>query len=135
MKRILLLMLSVALLVVGCREDKNPYLEYEEERLAQLANEKYEAIRTLAQARVCTDPNEWRLAGLNSACGVLHIAYHQSTDEKRLQKLINDYNLLMEAYVPYIAPRIDCIPYREPEGIICEEGRPVVQYPAFSPGD
>ncbi len=134
MKRTLLLTLSIAILIIGCREDENPYLEYEEERLTQLAIEKYEAIRTLAQARACTDPSEWKMVELNSVCGMLYVAYHQSTDEKKLQKLIKDYNLLMEVYMPYIAPRIDCTPYREPVGIVCEEGRPVVQYPEIQWG-
>ena len=134
MRRTFLLTLTIAFILAGCRDDENPYLEYEEERLAQLATEKYEAIRTMAQAKPCTNPAEWKMAGLNSVCGMFYVAYHQNTEEKRLQKLINDYNLLMEVYMPYIAPRIDCTPYREPVGIVCEEGRPVVRYPEIQWG-
>jgi hypothetical protein len=132
MKRTILLTLTLVILLVGCREDENPYLEYEEERLAQLANEKFEAIRTLAQAEPCTDSAEWKITEIESVCGISQLAYHQSTDERRIRELIQDYNTLMEAYRPHIAPFIDCLPYSEPIGIVCEAGRPVVQYPEYS---
>lgn len=134
MKKILLLTLTLAILLVGCGEENNPYQEFEKERLGELAAEKFEAIRTLAQAAPCTNPAEWKITEIGSVCGISHLAYHQSTDEGRLWDLIQDYNSLMEVYRPHIAPFIDCLPHREPIGIVCEEGRPVVQYPEFQFG-
>ena len=131
MKKILLLALTLAILLVGCGEEDNPYKEFEKERLGALAAEKFEDIRTLAQAEPCTSPTEWKITEIESVCGISHLAYHQSTDERRLRELIQDYNKLMEVYRPHIAPFIDCLPHREPIGIVCEEGIPVVQYPEF----
>jgi hypothetical protein len=134
MKKILLLTLTLAILLVGCGEEDNPYKEFEKERLGELAAEKFEAIRTLAQAEPCTNSAEWKITEIGSVCGISHLAYHQSTDERRLRELIQDYNTLMEVYRPLIAPFIDCLPHREPIGIVCEDGGPVVDYPAFQFG-
>lgn len=131
MKGTLLLTLTLGILLVGCRKDDNPYKEFEQERLAQLAAEKHEAILKLAQPTYCIDPKDWKIAEIESICGISHLAYHQNTDERRLRELILDYNILMEVYRPYIAPLVDCLPQRQPIGIACEEGRAVVQYPEY----
>lgn len=132
MKETLLLTLALAILLVGCREEDNPYKEFEKERLGELAVEKYEAMLKLAQATSCTDPAEWKIAEINSVCGISHFAYHQSTDEKRLRELIQDYNILMEVYIPHIAPLVDCLPHREPTGVACKAGKAVVEYPEYT---
>jgi hypothetical protein len=134
MRRTFLLTLTVAIILAGCREEDNPYKDFEKERLAQLATEKYEAIHTLAQAVPCTDPADWKIAAINSICGISHLAYHQNTDEKRLQGMIRDYNALMEVYRPYIAPLVDCPPQRKPIAIACENGKAVVQYREYQAG-
>lgn len=127
----LLALLLVSFLFVGCREEDNPYKEFEQERLARLAAEKFEAIELFAQPTSCTDPSEWEVAEIQSVCGPSHIAFHQTTDKRKLRDLINDYNLLMEIYRPYVAPFINCAPYREPTGISCEGGEAIVKYPAY----
>lgn len=139
MKWIWLLILTLAVLLAGCREEEgpyeeNPYKEFEQERLAQLATEKYEAIRTLAQAVPCTHPADWKIVELESICGIFHLAYHQNTDEKSLQEMILDYNALMEVYRPYIAPLVDCLAQREPIAIACEDGKAVIKYPEYQAG-
>lgn len=130
-KTYLLVLLSVSFLSVGCQEDGNPYKEFEQERLAQLAAEKHAAILQLAQPTICTDPSEWEVAEIQSVCGTSYIAYHKSTDERKLQELIKDHNLVIKIYRPYVAPFIYCLPYREPTGISCEDGKAIVQYPEY----
>lgn len=134
-KTYLLALLSVSFLLVGCQEEHNPYednpyKDFEKEQLTQLAAQKYEAILNLAQASPCIDATEWKIAEIDSVCGISYLAYHQSTDERRLQELIKDYNLLMEVYIPHIAPLVDCMPQREVLGVACVEGRAVVEYRA-----
>lgn len=128
MKKTFLFTLLLVSFLFGCREEDNPYEEFEQERLAQLASEKYEAIRQFAQPVSCTDPDEWKVVEIQSVCGTSHIAYHNSTDERKLSELINDYNLLIEIYRPYIAPLIYCLSYREPIGVRCEDEKAIVRY-------
>src|SRR5690606_10303314 len=101
-------LLLVLFLFAGCRDEDNPYKAFEQERLAQLAGEKYEAIRQLAQPTDCSDAAEWEIAEIQSVCGISHLAYHKSTDERKLRDLINDYNLLMEIHRPFVLPYILC---------------------------
>ncbi len=132
MKKFLLhVLLFGSFLSVSCREEDNPYKEFEQERLAQLASEKYEAIRQLAQPTDCFDATEWKIAEIQSVCGTSYIAYHKSTDERKLRALIKDHNLVIEIYRPYVAPVIYCLAYREPTGVSCEDGKAIVQYPQY----
>lgn len=128
MKRTLLVLLLVSFFFAGCNEEDNPYAKFEQERLAQLISEKHEAIRQLAQPVSCADSSEWKLTDIQSECGTSYIAYHQSTDERKLKDLINDHDLAMEIYRSYVLPYISCAPYREPTGIACADGKAVVQY-------
>lgn len=130
-KALLHVLLLVSFLFAGCSKEDNPYKEFEKERLAQLISEKGEAIRQLAQPVSCTDPSEWKLTDIQSPCGTLYIAYHQSTDERKLKDLINDHDLAMEIYRPYVLPYIFCLANREPTGIMCEDGKAVVQFPEY----
>ena len=128
MTKILLALLFSSFLFVGCSKEDNPYKEFEKERLAHLISEKGEAIRQLAQPVSCTDPSEWKLTDIQSECGRSHMAYHQSIDERKLKDLIKDHDLAMEIYRPYVLPFIFCHPYREPTGVVCVDGKAVVQY-------
>ncbi|HLT06715.1 MAG TPA: hypothetical protein VK014_04260 [Cyclobacteriaceae bacterium] len=121
-------LLFVSFLSFGCREEDNPYKEFEQERLAQLAAEKHEAIRQLAQPVECSDPSQWNVAEIETECGSSHIAYHNSTNKGKLLEMIKDYNLLMEIYRPYVAPFIFCLSYRPALGVKCEDGRAIVKY-------
>jgi hypothetical protein len=131
MKRTLTLMLSLAIILIGCREETNPYKEFEKERLGELVAEKFEAIQQLAQPRNCSDAAEWRIAEIQSVCGTSYIAYHNSADEKKLHELIKDHNLVIEMYRPHVAPFIYCLASREPTGVSCEDGKAIVQYPEY----
>src|SRR5690606_27427334 len=120
-------LLFVSFLSLGCREEDNPYKEFEQERLGQLAAEKHEAIRQLAQPTSCSDSGEWKITEIQSVCGTSHIAYYSSADERKLRDLIKDYNLLMEIYNPFVLPYILCSATAlNPQGVICEEGKAVV---------
>jgi hypothetical protein len=130
-KTLLHVLLSASFLFIGCSEEANPYKEFEQERLAQLASENYEAIRQLAQPTNCSEAAEWKIAEIQSVCGTSYIAYHKSTDERKLRELIKDHNLVIEIYRPYVAPFIYCLAYREPTGVSCEDGKAIVQYPEY----
>lgn len=131
MKRTLTLMFSLTIILIGCREENNPYKEFEKERLGELVAEKFEAIQLLAQPTNCSDVAEWKIAEIQTVCGTSYIAYHKSTDERKLHELIEDHNLVIEIYRPYVAPFIYCLAYREPAGVSCEDGKVIVQYPEY----
>ena len=130
-KTLLHFLLFASFLFVGCSEEDNPYKEFEQERLAQLAAEKHEAIRQLAHSTSCMDPGEWKITEIPSVCGTSYIAYHKSTDERKLQELIKDHDLVVEIYRPYVAPFISCLPYSVPTGVRCEDGKAIVKYPEY----
>lgn len=120
-----------SLLTVSCEKEENPYKNLSYEQLRTRITERYEEILLFAHPEACTDPDEWRLAEIMSVCGRGHIAYHGSVDEKKLQALIKDHNLLVEIYAPMVAPVIDCMPYRQPIGITCVDGEATVEYNPF----
>src|SRR5690606_7525016 len=117
-----------SLLTVSCEKAGNPYRDLSHEQLQKKLVERYEEILLLANPVDCTDPDEWRITEILSVCGRFYIAYHQSVDEKKLQTLIKDHNLMTEIYAPMIAPSIDCMPYREPIGVVCVDGKATVEY-------
>lgn len=128
MSKAILSTLIVALwLLAGCEKD-NPYEDFTQEQLSKSVSEKYRAILNLAQPTSCTDPAEWHIAEIETVCGRSHLAYHETVDKRKLTALIKDYNLLIEVYRPMVAPLIYCLAYREPKGVVCEDGRPLVEF-------
>ena len=119
---ILSTLIITALFLTGCERD-NPYEDFTEEQLSRLVSEKHQAILQLAQPTSCTDAAEWDLIEIESVCGRTHLAYHEHVDKRKLNELIRDYNLLIEIYRPMVAPFIYCLAYREPKGVVCEEGK------------
>lgn len=126
-KTILSNLIILALFLKACEKD-NPYEDFTQERLSTLAGERHEAILRLAQPTACTDPTEWRITDIETVCGRSHIAYHAQVDEGKLTELIRDYNQLIEIYRPMVAPFIYCLGYREPKGVVCEDGKARVVY-------
>ena len=124
---ILSTLIITALFLTGCERD-NPYEDFTQEQLSRLASERYEAILHLAQPTSCTDAAEWDLMDIESVCGRSHLPYHESVDKRKLTELIRDYNLLIEIYRPTVAPFIYCLSYREPKGVVCEDGEARVVY-------
>jgi|SRR5690554_6352816 len=122
-----LILIITLLFVAGCEKD-NPYEDYTKEQLSKSVSEKYNAIVIFAQPTICTDPAEWHLIEIESVCSHSYLAYHESVDKRRLTALINDYNLLIHIYRPMVAPFIDCLGYGEPKGVVCDDGKALVEY-------
>ncbi len=132
MKRTALLTLFiVAIIAISCEKAKNPYADLNAETLGKLAAEKYEAILALANPVPCTDAKEWEITEIQTICGRSYIAYHESVDKKRLQSRIADYHQVVEIYGPIMAPVINCMPYRKPLGVVCEDGKAIVEFEPF----
>lgn len=124
-------LLACTMLFVVCKSEShldNPYKEKAEKELEVLSNEKYSKIIALANPKECTDTEDWKIIDVQTVCGTSHIPYHRSVDKTTLHNMINDYNKLMEIYQPMMAPRINCIPYRKPLDVICQEGKAMIKY-------
>lgn len=124
-------LLACCMLLVVCKSEshlENPYKNKTEKELESLSNEKYSKIIAFASPKACGDATEWEIIELQTVCGKSYIPYHKSVDKTTLQNMINDNNRLMEIYQPMMAPRINCIPYRKPLGVICKEGKAEIKY-------
>ncbi len=127
-------LIAVTSFAIGCKKDGNPYEGLSREELGKLVSERYDEMRTLASPVPCTDPEEWELAAIEAVCSPKHLAYHQSVDVEKLRELIRDYNLLMDIYGPLVSPFIDCMPHGPVIGVVCENGKAIVQYEPFEAG-
>ncbi|GHE46622.1 hypothetical protein [Sphingobacterium griseoflavum] len=122
---------ALVLLLAGCSKgdiQSNPYSDLPEPELEKTANRKYEAIINLAHRKPCSQVADWKMMDIQTICGLDHLAYHSTTDEQQLQKLVADYELVIAIYRPMIAPRINCMAYRKPRGITCLDGKPIFTY-------
>lgn len=124
-------MLACIMLFVVCKSEShldNPYKGKTEKELEILANEKYDNIIALASPKECTNSDDWKIMDIQTVCGKSHIPYHRSVDKTTLQNMINDYNRLIEIYKPMVAPKINCISYRKPLGVVCKEEKATIKY-------
>lgn len=124
-------LMACCMLFVVCKSEshlENPYKNKTEKELESLSNEKYSKIIAFASPKSCTDATEWEMIEMQTVCGTSYLPYHKSLDKTTLQNMINDNNRLMEIYQPMMAPRINCIPYRKPLGVICKEGKADIKY-------
>ncbi len=122
---------ALLLLMSACSKgdlQNNPYSNLPEPELEKLASKKYEAIAKLTVGEPCTEAKDWKMMDIQTICGLDHLIYHKTVDKQQLDKLVTDYELVIEVYRPLIAPRISCIAYKEPKGIICRDGQPVLIY-------
>ncbi|WP_437920173.1 hypothetical protein [Sphingobacterium sp. LRF_L2] len=118
----------IAITLISCAKDDLSYTNLSEEELSELEREKYDAIQAFAQPEVCTDPSVWLKMDMNSVCGEGRLIYHESVDVAKLKVMVEDYNALIKVYAPLISAFISCEAFREPSGIVCEEGKPVFIY-------
>lgn len=124
-------LMACCMLFVVCKSEshlENPYKNKTEKELESLSNEKYSKIIAFASPKACSDATEWEMIEMQTVCGTSYLPYHKSVDKTTLQNMINDNNRLMEIYQPMMAPRINCIPYRKPLGVICKEGKADIKY-------
>ncbi|MDR3009899.1 MAG: hypothetical protein LBV59_18330 [Sphingobacterium sp.] len=124
-------LMACCMLFVVCKSEshlENPYKNKTEKELESLSNEKYSKIIAFASPKACSDATEWEMIEMQTVCGTNYLPYHKSVDKTTLQNMINDNNRLMEIYQPMMAPRINCIPYRKPLGVICKEGKADIKY-------
>ncbi len=124
-------LMACCMLFVVCKSEshlENPYKNKTEKELESLSNEKYSKIIAFASPKACSDATEWEMIEMQTVCGTSYLPYHKSLDKTTLQNMINDNNRLMEIYQPMMAPRINCIPYRKPLGVICKEGKADIKY-------
>jgi len=124
-------LLACCMLFVVCKSEshfENAYKDKTEKELESLSNEKYSKIIAFASPKSCTDATEWEMMEIRTVCGTSYLPYHKSVDKTTLQNMINDNNRLMEIYQPMVAPKINCIPYRKPLGVICKEGKADIKY-------
>jgi len=124
-------LLACCMLFVVCKSEshfENAYKDKTEKELESLSNEKYSKIIAFASPKSCTDATEWEMMEIRTVCGTSYLPYHKSVEKTTLQNMINDNNRLMEIYQPMVAPKINCIPYRKPLGVICKEGKADIKY-------
>ncbi|MDQ1148621.1 hypothetical protein [Sphingobacterium zeae] len=124
-------LLACCMLFVVCKSEshlENPYKDKTEKELESLSNEKYSKIVAFARPKACSDATEWEMIEIRTVCGKSYLPYQKSVDKTTLQNMINDNNRLMEIYQPMVAPKINCIPYRKPLGVICKEGKADIKY-------
>jgi len=124
-------LLACCMLFVVCKSEshfENAYKDKTEKELESLSNEKYSKIIAFASPKSCTDATEWEMMEIRTVCGTSYLPYHKSVEKTTLQNMINDNNRLMEIYQPMVAPKINCIPYHKPLGVICKEGKADIKY-------
>lgn len=132
MKKIIpYVLLLISCLAISCEKSENPYKNLSDGALSERIEAKQKEILLATSPVPCTDPKEWKMADIQTVCGLYHIPYHQSVDEKKLRSLIHDLSLLVEIYRPKIAPVINCAAYRAPIGIVCEDGKAVIKFEPF----
>jgi hypothetical protein len=101
--------------------------EQEIKNLTQLFSE----IEVMASSKRCNDSSEWTFTSFGSkACGgpIGYIAYSTTIDTLLFLEKIEKHRISQKALNEKWGIISDCSLPTEPQGIICEEGKPVFGY-------
>ena len=129
MKRLFLFML-LALVVTACEEESDMSNVSDEAKRDYLTTLHAE-ILSLAQSEVCTDGGDWNYVGIGfKPCGGYshYLAYHKDVDKETLIDKVNSYTLLEKEFVIGQGLISDCAIVSVPQGVTCEEEKPVLVY-------
>ena len=102
-----------------------------QEQEQQQLNEQLVEIESLAAKTSCTDPSEWTFTAIgNKACGgpTGFIAYSTEGDVQNFLQLVENYSQAQKAFNIKWGIRSDCSVPPSPTGIVCENGKAVLEY-------
>lgn len=112
-------------LAFTCSEDDNQQEEYE------ALQEQYTKIVALSESVTCENAEDWNFTAFGSkACGGAkgYIAYSTSIDTEAFLQMVQDYNEAEAAYNIKWGIVSDCMAVMPPQGVICQDGKPVLVY-------
>lgn len=102
-----------------------------QENEAAALNELFFEIQNLASSKDCTDSSEWTFTSYGEkGCGgpVGYIAYSTEIDTVLFLEKIEEHRIAQQNFNKKWGIISDCSLPMEPEGVRCEDGRPVLEY-------
>ena len=120
----------VFLLLIGvnfsCSDD-----EISRAQEAEILQEMFAEIESLASSEVCEDASEWTFTAYGSkACGgpIGYIAYSTNIDTESFLNQVEEHRIAQDEFNEKWGIISDCSAPQEPEDVICEDGNPVLVY-------
>ncbi|MFC6269639.1 hypothetical protein [Frigoriflavimonas asaccharolytica] len=141
MKTCVILFLS-ALTIYSCNSKiKNPETLPKDIIMKKVLNENYASdssmvkglqleIENIIAEKTCSDASKWKISPIGAKpCGgaAYYIAYPKEIEEDILPK-INIYTAQESGFNEKYGITSDCLVANEPTGILCENGKAVLQY-------
>ena len=111
----------------SCKQDD----EINQEQEAETLNQMFSEIENLASNVSCDDSAEWTFTNFGSKpCGgpVGFIAYSTNIDIDLFLESIEEHRIKQNEFNKKWGLISDCSIPRQPIGVICEDGHPVLEY-------
>lgn len=105
--------------------------ELTQEQEDQNLNQLFSEIESMTSNLSCNDSSEWTFTSYgNKACGgaIAYIAYSTTIDTVLFLKKIEEHRISQQEFNEKWEIISDCLAPSEPNGVLCEDGKPVLEY-------